>query len=330
MTTTRSVRAAFAAAALVALPLLLSLPAAARDVYKPYLDPAIPRHRAILDTLARLELEPKNAGLKNDLGCLVALDGFWRDALREFEEAAELDEKDSRPHFNAGLVRAWRSEWRSARRAFRRAVDRDPGNWPAWWMLGFANEQLGRLRPAIEAYKVSLRTGTSLFDVEVNPFAMSSRLKPAVLLETYEKRLVQAAMPTSQQVSDPDRIAAFLQPSGRPAERTPAAATVEEPAPASTGPVVTSAAPSTAPPTTSSPPPGRGYPGVRPIPRRPPPPAQEPEEERPVAPEEPQPVQEESQSAPGPGGNEKPEDAAQPGPGGFDAPARPRPTRPPG
>lgn len=329
MTLTRSLRAALGAASIAVLGALLALPASAKDVYKPYLDPAIPRHQAILDTLARLELEPTNAGLKNDLGCLVALDGFWRDALREFEEAADLDEKDSRPLFNAGLVRAWRGEWRSARRAFRRAVDRDPGNWPAWWMLGYSQERLGRLRPAIEAYKVSLRTGTSLFDVEVNPFAVSSRLKPAVLLETYEKRLVQAAMPEAQQISDPERIAAFLQPSARPVERAPAAAVVEEPVPASTGPVVTSATPSTSSPTTSAPPAFRGYPpGVRPIPRRPPPP--EPEEERPVEQVDPQPVQEEPPSAPGPGGNEKPDDDAQPGPGGFDAPPSPRPTRPPG
>jgi hypothetical protein len=63
-----------------ALALCLAAPAAAKDVYKPYLDPGIPHHRAILDTLARLEANPKDAGLKNDLGCLIALDGFWRDA----------------------------------------------------------------------------------------------------------------------------------------------------------------------------------------------------------------------------------------------------------
>ena len=54
---------------------------------------------------------PQDAQLHNDLGCLVAWDGFWRDALRSFDTAAELAPKDSRPSFNAGLVQALRGEW---------------------------------------------------------------------------------------------------------------------------------------------------------------------------------------------------------------------------
>ena len=228
----------------VALPLLLALAvvssrASARDVYKNFLDPAIPHHRAILDTLEKLKEEPKDAGLHNDLACLIARDGFWRDALREFGEAADLAPKDSRPLFNAGLVHTWKGEWSAARGDFRKAVGRDPGNWSAWWMLGFAEEQLGNVSSAIDAYKTSLRVDTSLFDVTQNPYAASTKLKARVLLETYEKRRARAAQPLREQLEDADRIAGFFQkkrPEPAVAEGPPAPD--EEPPTSDSGPVV--------------------------------------------------------------------------------------------
>lgn len=215
--------------------LLLSPAAAAKDVYKPYLDRSIPHHAAILDTLERLEKSPDDAQLHNDLGCLVAWDGFWRDALRSFDEAADLAPKDSRPWFNAGLVQALRGEWGAARSRFRKAVKVDAGNWSAWWMLGFAEETLGNENAAARAYGRSLRVDTSLFDPKVNPFAVGTRLKSRVLLETYESRRLDAALPFSNQISDPSRVASFFQARPR-AER--AVVQIEEPP--RTGPVVTS------------------------------------------------------------------------------------------
>lgn len=212
--------------------------ASAKDVYKPFLDQSIPHHAAILDTLARIEKEPGNAALHNDLGCLVAWDGFWRDALRSFEKAAELDGKDARPVFNAGLVKALRGEWGGARSKFRRAVKVDPGNWQAWWMLGFAQETLGDDDAAVEAYARSLRVDTSLFDPKVNPFAVASRLKSRVLLETYAERRVGASLAFSNQLAEPARIASFFQAAARAAAPAAPAARVEE-----TGPVVTTVPP---------------------------------------------------------------------------------------
>jgi tetratricopeptide (TPR) repeat protein len=231
---------AVAAAAIATVALQLD----ARDVYKGFLDPGIPHHRAILDTLALLDQSPKDASLHNDLGCLIARDGFWRDALREFSTAADLDRNDSRPLFNAGLVHAWKSEWSRARSSFKKTVKRNPGNWPAWWMLGYCEERLGSEDAAVDAYKVSLRVDTSLFDVKRNPFAADTKLKSRVLLETLDKRRVRAAMPATEQLANSDRIASFFQ-RARPA----AAAPHEEsaPAPLAQGPVVTTVPPAGAP-----------------------------------------------------------------------------------
>lgn len=218
--------------------LLDSRPVAAKDSYKGSLDPAIPHHAAILDTLQKLEKDPADARLYNDLGCLVAWDGFWRDALRNFDKAAELAPKDGRPPFNAGLVEILRGEWGSARSRFRKAVKVDPGNWSAWWMLGFAEEALGHDSAAVDAYSKSLRVNTSLFDPKVNPFAAATRLRMRVLLETYPRRRVDAALPFANQLEDAPRVASFFQRQGR----TPQAI-VEIEEPPRTGPVVTSVPP---------------------------------------------------------------------------------------
>ncbi len=239
---------------------LAAFPAAGADVYKPYLDDGIPHHAAILDTLSRLEKDPSDAQLHNDLGCLVAWDGFWRDALRSFDTAADLAPKDSRPWFNSGLVQALRGDWRGARSRFRKAVKVDPGNWPAWWMLGLAQESLGNANAAVDAYSRSLRVDTSLFDPKVNPFAVASRLKARVLLETYEHRRVDAALPFANQLAQPSRVATFFQ--ARPA---PPAGTVEIEEPPRTGPVVTSVPPPNPPRATqpAPPPPSGGLLGRR-------------------------------------------------------------------
>ena len=250
-------RKALLAGALLAVS-LVAVPAEAKDVYRSSLDPAIAHHAAILDTLAKLEASPGDAQLHNDLGCLVAWDGFWRDALRSFEKAADLAPKDSRPRFNAGLVEALRGEWGKARRRFRKAVDVDPGNWPAWWMLGLAEETLGRDDAAVAAYARSLRVDTSLFDPRVNPFAVGTRLKARVLLETYERRRVDAALPFANQLGDGPRVASFFQ------ARAKAAAAAEASAePATSGPVVTQV-----PPAGSGRAAPRGEPAPEPVSRR--------------------------------------------------------------
>ena len=192
--------------------LALALPAAAKDVYKGFLDPGNPQHKATLDILARLEKTPDDAALHNDLGCLIARDGFWRDALREFETAEKLDKKDGRAPFNAGLVEMTRGEWGAARSAFKKAVDRNPGNWPAWWMLGFAEEKLGNTGSAVSAYIRSLRVDTSLFDVKRNPYAVQSNLKARVFLETYDARMARAALPATEQLAQPDILTAYQAP----------------------------------------------------------------------------------------------------------------------
>ncbi len=257
-------RAVLAAATLA----VLAAPVRAKDVYKPFLDPVqFAHHRAALDTLEKLKENPNDAGLHNDLGCLVARDAFWRDALREFDQAARLDKKDGKPLFNAGLVYAARGQWHFARNAFHRAVVRDGGNWTGWWMLGYAEERLGNIEAAVRAYAHSLKNDTTLFDVSKNPFAADTKLKARVLLETYEMRLLRASYPTTEQFAQPARIATFFQRS-RPAPPGPTPAAEAAPVPEATspsGPVVTTAPSASAPgaPRSSGSQPSAAAPGDR-------------------------------------------------------------------
>lgn len=313
----------------IAASLLFAPAAPGKDVYKPYLDKAIPHHAAILDTLEKIEKSPEDAQLRNDLGCLVAWDGYWRDALRSFDEASDLDPKDSRPWFNAGLVQALRGEWGAARSRFRKAVKVDPGNWAAWWMLGFSEESLGRENAAVDAYSRSLRVDTSLFDPRVNPFAVATRLKSRVLLRTYERRRVDAALPFTNQLSDPSRLASFFQ-----ARTVLATGAAPAPEPVRSGPVVTAVPSSTVLPETASdastrpaarrrrayP---RGSDPAEPVELQPEPPRQEPE----PAAAEPKPEGGDAPRAPGPGGGGPGLGSGArrvPGPGGA-PPAEPTP-----
>ena len=248
-------RALFAGA--LALCLAASGPLAARDVYRGFLDPSNPQHRATLDLLERLEKTPNDASLHNDLACLIARDGFWRDALREFAVAAKLDKTDTRPLFNAGLVHAMRGEWASAASSFHEAVARGPGNWAGWWMLGFAEEQRGNESAAVAAYKTSLRVDTSLFDVRRNPYAARTRLKGRVLLESLDSRVLRLALPATEQMAQPDLVTSFQgghvavhAVSGAPVPGAPAppppappGGAVSDSRPGPVGPVVTSVPP---------------------------------------------------------------------------------------
>jgi hypothetical protein len=258
------------ALAVCAAVLLASGTAAAKDVYKAFLDPAVPHHRAILDILAQIEANPSDAGLFNDLGCLVAWDGFWRDALRNFKKAAKLDKGDTRPMYNAGIVYLYKGEWGSARSAFQKAVDRGPGNWEGWWMLGYSEEMLGNVQAAIDAYAKSLRVDTTLFDVRRNPFAANSRLKAIVLTTTYDARVSREAMPATEEFADEARIAALLKPSRLPPGETSSPAPEPAAPPAASGPVVTNVpAPASAPSRAAGSPPASSRPyRTRPAPPR--------------------------------------------------------------
>ena len=137
-------------------------------------------------------------------------------------------------------------------------------------MLGYAEERLGNIDAAVDAYKTSLRVDTSLFDVKRNPFAADSKLKARVLMETLDKRLVRAAMPATEQFADAERVGSFFQ-RARPVAA--AAGPREEPvfAPGPQGPVITSV-PASRPSTSTGAPlryvPPRGGPEAAPEPSR--------------------------------------------------------------
>ncbi len=181
------------------------------DGYKAVLDDRVPLHRAIKETLALLEKNPKDAALYNDLGSLLAWNGTYPNALESFKKAADLDRKDSKPIFNAGLVEILKGNTRTAKSRFRQATKRDPGNSQAWWMLGWTEEKLRNTDAAVDAYKHAVRVDTSLYDVRRNPFAAMTSLKGRVLLETYGSRLMRASLPQQEQFEDPARVGSFFQ-----------------------------------------------------------------------------------------------------------------------
>ncbi len=264
--------------------LLLTSPAAthaADEGYKAVLDDQIPLHRAIKETLALIEKNPNDASLHNDLGALLAWNGTYPNALESFAKAAELDKKDAKPLFNAGLVEVLKGNWHTARKRFQQATRREPGNFQAWWMVGWTEERLENTDAAVDAYKHAVVNDTTLWDIRRNPFAATTRLKGRVLLETYRARVLKTTLPLQEQFEDPARMESFFQrsrPAAAPAAPPSAAPQAPAAAPLTTPPGGPPSAPSKAPaggspgvPTVAPPkaPPGGspgGSPGIAPVP----------------------------------------------------------------
>ena len=237
--------------------------ALAGDAPRGSLDPDTPRTRTVLDALAVVQARPDDAGLKNDLGCLMAREGSWRDALREFHESAGLDRRDSRSSFNAGLVLAATGDWQGARSEFQLATKREAVNWPAWWMLGLAEEQLGNTSAALSSYRTSIRIDTSLFDAAVNPFAGRTRLTGKVLSDTEDNRLLRAAIPGANRSTDPGRVASFCQLTTKTALATAPRPPVQGARRSEAPPVPAAIPPASTPLPTATPDPAPGiHPGV--------------------------------------------------------------------
>jgi Flp pilus assembly protein TadD len=88
--------------------------------------------------------DPLDARQHNDLGVSYQQRGEFDLALREYDRAAEMEEKWARPLINRGNVLAARGDLRQAAKSYRLALRREPGNAEALnnlaWVLLQADE----------------------------------------------------------------------------------------------------------------------------------------------------------------------------------------------
>jgi tetratricopeptide (TPR) repeat protein len=156
--------------------------------YAKYLNTGSALDAQIARTLDALRADPRSATLHNELGSLLVLKGFPKDAEREFEKAINLDGDYYQAWYNLGLVRASRGDESGARRAFMATVHHKPGHSQALFQLALNEEKLKHSDRAIDLYAKAYGINPKLLDPGYNPRVLDSQLTHLALIKMYPVR----------------------------------------------------------------------------------------------------------------------------------------------
>lgn len=200
-------------------------------VFERFLDPNVPRDRAILNYL---ELEKQGRATSNDLAELAVLlveKGFPQDGERYLRKALKLDRKNVEARYRLGLVLQRLGKDRQAAREYRRVVKARPGFAEAQFMLGLALERSGQRRAAIRAYAKAYKHNPDLADPAKNPLVLDSGLQTQAQLRRYQREVTGATLkvrPLNPQTVRQMMLAKPPEPTPAP---SPAAPETKTPAP---------------------------------------------------------------------------------------------------
>lgn len=154
--------------------------------YSKYLNPqASTLDQQIQHDVEILRTDPKNAAVHNELGQLLSVKGFPKDAETEFERAVNADRHYYPAWYNLGLARESRSDYTGARIAFNRTLAYKPGHSAALFQEGLMEEQRGNFDAAVDLYARAIQINHSVLDVKMNPRVVDSKLMHLALLKAY-------------------------------------------------------------------------------------------------------------------------------------------------
>jgi tetratricopeptide (TPR) repeat protein len=157
----------------------------ANPFYAKYLNTGSPLDGQITRTLDAIRADPTSAPLHNELGSLLVLKGFPKDAERELERAINLDGRFYQAWYNLGLVRAAAGDEGGARRAFKRTVHLKPGHAMGLFQLGLIEEKLHHTDRAVALFAKAYAINPRLLEVDVNPRILDTKLTHLALLRVY-------------------------------------------------------------------------------------------------------------------------------------------------
>lgn len=228
------------AAALVAAGCSLVNPGRTKNAYEhpfyaKYLNPpASTLDQQIQRDIDLLRSDPKNAAVHNDLGQLLSVKGFPKDAETEFERAVDADSHYYPAWYNLGLARSARSDYTGARHAFSRTIHYKPGHSAALFQLGLMAESRGNFDEAIDLYARAIQINHSVLDVKVNPRVVDSKLMHLALLKAYPNEHARASMLFQGNIAGYGTRNTAAEPAAP--SRQPAAENIVTPAPPVTDP----------------------------------------------------------------------------------------------
>ncbi len=170
--------------------------------YERYLSNADEFDRAIFDLTARVQANPSDAGLRNDLGNLLARRGFAKEAADQYQKASKLDPAFYLADYNEGLL--WEKEGKSsaAIKAYERSIKKKPGFPLSRFHLGFLLEKEGKNEAAIEEYAKALRIDPSLRWPARNPLVVQSRILYRASLVNYGRDLASTDVADEESFAD--------------------------------------------------------------------------------------------------------------------------------
>jgi Flp pilus assembly protein TadD len=143
----------------------------------------------------RLASDPDNAALHNNLGNAYVHKNLMKQALREFREAARLDDRSPVPWNNMGTTYRKMGNRSSAEQAFRKALKIDGRYALAWYNLGTLYDDSGDYEQAIEYYLKAMALKPELAEVKFNPQIVENRNLMVVKLRHFLEESGNIALP---------------------------------------------------------------------------------------------------------------------------------------
>ena len=215
--------------------------------YGRYLNPDSSLDREIAQQLEILKADPRSAAAHNELGSLLTLKGFPRDAEVEFIRAVDGDPEFHPAWYNLALIRESGGDMAGAMSALRKTLDLKPGHPAAHFQLGLLLEKRGRDEAAVEHFARAIKINHAMLDPRVNPRVVDTKLLDRALLRNYPTEHARRAIRFQSAPSG------YVPPNSaqKPAQETPAAVSPQAPA----ADIVTPSAPVTDPATQSTAPP---------------------------------------------------------------------------
>lgn len=168
--------------------------AASAAVFERFLEPKVPRDRAILNYL---QLEKQGKATSNDLAELAVLlveKGFPQDGEAYLRKALKLDKGNVEARYRLGLVlQRLGRDWEAVRH-YRQVVKARPGFAEAQFMLALALERSGHRRAAIRAYAKAYKHNPDLAHPAKNPLVLDSKLQTQAMLRHYQRTVASATL----------------------------------------------------------------------------------------------------------------------------------------
>ena len=192
--------------------LALAMAASASDsskeepFYRRFLVPGDPLDEKIREQEQRVEANPNSAALRNDLGNLLALRRFPKEAREQYEIAMKLDKKNFLAPYNLGMVYETEGKFSHALNAYAKSSDINRGFPPALFRMGRLLEKQGHLNQAIDAYAKALRIDPSMRDPHRNPLVVDSELMDRVSLSNYTKDMATESLSWDEQYAEEPRF----------------------------------------------------------------------------------------------------------------------------